>query len=112
MENKSGILPVGHTVLVLPKVIEETTESGIVIATDYLEKEQMAQLFATVIAVSPVAWSDVKGRDGQSVGALVEPGDEIMIAKYAGYLIDGKDGQSYRLIGDLDVKAKVDKENK
>jgi co-chaperonin GroES (HSP10) len=109
MLNESGILPVGHTVLVLPKAVEQTTESGIVITVTNLEREQMAQLYATVIAVSTVAWSDVRGRDGESVGALVEPGDEILIAKYAGYLIEGKDGKEYRLIGDLDVKAKVDK---
>jgi len=69
----------------------------------------MAQLYGTVVAVSPIAWSDVRDREGKPV-ELVKVGDEILFAKYAGYLIDGKDGLEYRLISDLDVKAKLEKE--
>jgi co-chaperonin GroES (HSP10) len=107
--NTSGIHPVGHTVLILPKAVEEKTKSGIIISTaSELDRLEMAQMYATVIEVSPLAWSDVKDGAGLPVEPLVKQGDHIIFAKYAGHLFEGNDGVQYRLISDLDVKAKVD----
>lgn len=100
--NKSGINPKGHTILVLPKEVEQKTASGIIVSsTSEHERLEMAQMYAVVIAISPVAWSDQEE-------PFAKVGDEIIFAKYAGHLFEGKDGVTYRLINDLDVKATLD----
>lgn len=104
LTNKSGINPKGHTVLILPKEVAEKTSSGIIISssTEH-ERLEMAQMYAVVVAVSPVAWSDQEE-------PFAKVGDEIIFTKYAGHLFEGKDGVTYRLINDLDVKATLDKD--
>lgn len=107
--NKSGIHPVGQTLLILPKAVEEKTKGGIIISTaTETDRLEMAQMYATVVEVSALAWSDVLDKEGQPV-QLVKEGDDIIFSKYAGHLFEGADGLQYRLISDLDVKAKVDK---
>lgn len=97
--NTSGIQPAGHVILVKPKVVEETTKSGIVLATaTQRSREHMGQTEATVIALGPTAYSD----QAQPWCAV---GDQIIFARYAGTERVGADGEVYRLINDLDVKA-------
>ena len=108
--NTSGIHPIGQTVLIKPKQVEVKTKSGIIISTATEEERlEMAQMYAVVIEVSPLAWSDVTDKNGLPVEPLVKEGDDIIFSKYAGQLFEGQDGIQYRLISDLDVKAKVDK---
>lgn len=108
--NKSGIHPVGHTILVLPKQVEEKTKSGIILSTaSQKDREEMAQMYGVVIEVSPLAWSDIKDKFGAPLEPLVKQGDEIIFTKYAGHLFEGTDGVMYRLISDLDIHAKIDK---
>lgn len=103
--NESGILPVGETILVLPDEIETTTASGIVKVTEAnLEREQLAQVDGVVIAVSDLAWRD-------EPGPRAKVGDRVIFAKYAGMVRKGKDGKTYRMINDTDVKAVLVKEN-
>ena len=98
MENKSGISPRGTKVLVKPFTVEEVSAGGIVIPSQLTNREQMAQIEATVVAVGNLAYSDQK-----------EPwcvvGENVVFAKYAGTIREGKDGQEYRLINDLDIVA-------
>ena len=42
--NKSGVHPCGDRVVVLPDVIEEVTQGGIIIPKSEAEKHQMAQV--------------------------------------------------------------------
>jgi chaperonin GroES len=99
MENKSGINPRGHRVLILPKEVEEKTASGIVIHTvSQLEREEMAQMYGVVVAVGNTAWKD-------QPAPFAEVGDNVIFAKYSGHVFQGNDGQKYRLINDLDIVA-------
>lgn len=103
IENKSGIWPVGISVLVLPDPILQTTESGIVISTDtQQEREEMGQTDAVVIAISPDAFFDEKIR--------CKVGDRIIMARHSGMVRLGNDNLSYRLIRDHDVVALLEKE--
>lgn len=97
--NISGIRPTGHILLVLPEEVETTTASGIVLATaGQQQREEMAQTEATVIELGNTAYRD-------QVSPWCEIGDRVIFAKYAGTVSKGRDGRTYRLINDLDVKA-------
>jgi len=103
MTNKSGLIPVGHRLVILPEVIEEVTKGGIIIAHETTHKEQMAQIKAKVIAIGDGAWSDC------TTPAWCEVGDTILIGKFSGLLYDGEDGLKYRVINDLDVVCRMEK---
>jgi co-chaperonin GroES (HSP10) len=101
MSNLSGIRPTGPTILVLPLEIEKTTSSGIIVAAgDKAKREQMAQAEGEVVAIGDMAWIDQPSKE-----PWCKVGDKILFAKFAGMVIEGKDGNEYRLISDLDVKA-------
>ncbi len=96
--NKSGMWPVEYKILVLPEAIEETSKGGIVLAMKTTEREAMAQVRGTLIAVGGNAFEDWQGR-------VPQVGDSIWTAKYAGYVVKGVDGLEYRLCNDKDVAA-------
>lgn len=105
MENKSGLLPVEYRVLVKPEKIEETDpvlrrakEAGIELPEEPSVREQMAQQRGVIIACGGNAFSDWKGY-------RPEPGVRAMFAKYAGYNIEGEDGEFYRMLNDKDISA-------
>jgi len=54
-----------------------------------------------LVAISPLAFTydDWKGANPPKVG------DEVLFAKYAGAVVDGKDGKKYRLTNDKDIAA-------
>ena len=103
MTNSSGLIPVGHRLVVLPEVIEEVSKGGIIIAHETTHKEQMAQIKAQVIAIGEGAWEDCTTQDWCKVG------DTILIGKFSGLLYDGDDGLKYRVINDLDVVCRMEK---
>lgn len=106
MENKSGITPVGHRVLVLPVETERTTKSGIVIMDKTAIAEEMSQTQGTIVAIGETCWDD-------QPSPWAKVGDFVMFGKYAGVIYDGLDGQKYRVLNDLDVVATlVKKEDK
>lgn len=101
MENKSGIVPKGHRVLILPDTVETVTESGIVISVGTnVDRERLAQLKGTIVAVGDTAWHD------QPV-SWAKVGDHVIFGKYSGLIYTGEDELEYRIINDLDVVATV-----
>lgn len=104
MENISGIQPVEYKVLVLPEEIEEKTEGkhgiGIFLADQTKEKEEWAQIKAILVAVGGSAFCDPDWKE-----PVPQIGDQVYIAKYAGNIIEGKDGKEYRLCSDKDIGA-------
>lgn len=101
MENKSGIHPKGHRVLIYPEPVETKTASGIITSTgDNIERERLAQLRGTVVEVGNTAWHD-------QPEAWVKPGDKVIFGKYSGLIYKGDDEKEYRIINDLDIVASV-----
>ena len=100
--NKSGILPTGGHLLVLPIKVERITKGGIHLLDETLDKEQQAATVGTLIAVGPGAWTDLD--DGSP---WAEAGDKISYARYAGVSMKGQDNQDYVLINDNDVLARL-----
>jgi len=99
MKHKSGLIPVGLSVLVLPHQVDQQTDSGIIMMTDReLERHEMKQTDCEVIAIGPEAFNDEKA-------PRCKVGDRIITRAYAGILREGNDGLNYRIISDHDILA-------
>jgi chaperonin GroES len=99
-KNTSGLQPVEYKILIDPEEVDQVSAGGIVLATMTTEKEKMAQVRGKLVAVGGNAfedWNDPKPRVG----------DHVWYAKYAGYVVKGKDGREYRLANDKDCAAIV-----
>jgi co-chaperonin GroES (HSP10) len=99
--NPSGIVPLGHAVLVKP--YEPEVKSGMIQIPDHIRGAMQAvDQRCTVIAVGPDAWSD------ESM-PRAKPGDKVLITKFAGYVTSQTaDGESYRLVNDNDIFGRIE----
>ena len=98
--NDSGITPIEYRVLLYPDVSEKVTAGGIVIPDTISERHQMAEIKATVVALGAKAFDEMD--------AGIQPGDRVIIAKYAGIIVEGQNGKQYRLCNDKEVVAKIE----
>lgn len=99
-ENKSGINPTGHHVLVLPDKVEEKTKGGLYLPQESRENEQRAATKGLLVAVGPTAWLEfAEGEPWATVG------DYVSYAKYGGINMTGADGVDYVLLNDQDILA-------
>ena len=89
------LVPLGDRVVLKKIIAEETTKSGIVLPGSEKEKPQMAE----VIAVGPGGIVD-----GKTVTMEVQPGDQVVYAKYAGTEIEVED-EKYMIIKQDDILA-------
>lgn len=106
--NASGIIPMDKRVLVKPDNVESISKGGIILPS--VEKEQMAQMKATVVAVGETAWSEAI-HDARNFGvpfAAPAAGSRVLIAKYGGIEVKGGDGETYRLLNDADITARLE----
>ena len=101
--NPSGIHPTEFRVLVLPAKVDEKTKGGIILPDEKKERDQYAVMEATIIECSPLAFTyESNWPEGAH---KPKAGDRVVIAKYSGALIKGRDGQEYKLIADKDIAA-------
>ena len=101
--NPSGIHPTEFRVLVLPAKVDEKTKGGIILPDEKKERDQYAVMEATIIECSPLAFTYESNWPENA--HKPKAGDRVVIAKYSGALIKGKDGQEYKLIADKDIAA-------
>lgn len=97
MENTSGLHPTGRMVLVLLDPVPQK-HGSIQLAESTVERDQMAQVHATLVATGPLAWM-------QEPKASVTPGTTVVIKRYAGEYLTGLDNVKYRVINDSDIYA-------
>jgi co-chaperonin GroES (HSP10) len=100
VENTSGLVPLGHAVLIKP--YEPELRQGVIQLPDSVKgRTTMVEQRATVVAIGDCAWNDEEVPRAQ-------PGDRVLVTKFAGYMAVGPaDGEQYRLINDLDIFAKI-----
>jgi chaperonin GroES len=100
--NKSGFVPIDLRVLVRPDKVETKTAGGIYIPPSTVESKEHAVDKGMLVAVGVNAWSEASRANG-----FVAPraGDRVAFAKYGGRLIEGVDGEKYRIMNDEDVIA-------
>ena len=106
MSFSTSIKPTGHHVIIEPDAVEETTESGIVIATDTstLAREQAATTRGTIVAVGPTAWKDPGlSPDGKPWAKV---GDYVYYTRHVSKVItDTESGKDYFLLSDDNILA-------
>ena len=100
IENLSGLEPLGRAVLVRMVELEEWKAVRIVIPEHVKASSATVEQRAEVVAVGSAAWEDEKQ-------ARAQPGDKVIITKFAGYVTVGADGQIYRLVNDRDIFCRV-----
>lgn len=92
------IKPLGNRVLIKMKEGEETTKSGIILATNTQEKPQIAE----VIAIGPGG-----NVDGNNIEMHVKVGDNVIVSKYAGTQIK-YEGEEYLIVKQSDILAVIE----
>ena len=90
--------PLADKVVVKLVEIEETTNSGIILASASQEKPQVAE----VVAVGPGGFVD-----GNEVKMYVNVGDKVITSKYAGTEVK-IDGEEYTIVRQSDILAIVE----
>lgn len=123
MTNTSGIYPKGNRVVVKPDELEEVTEGGIVIPNTVKEMHQQGQAMGRVVAIGPDSWLEgievverlidgewktVERRTTGYSEPFAEVGDRVFFARYSGLQVKGADGETYRILNDLDITTKID----
>src|ERR1035437_7760896 len=100
MNNPSGLIPLGHAVLIQP--YEPEIRQGLIQLPDSVRMTTtMLEQRATVIAVGDCAWDDEKS-------PRAKPGDKVIVTKFAGYMAQGPlDNVQYRLVNDRDIFARI-----
>lgn len=97
-ECNPGIKPVEYYVLIAPEVTEEKTAGGIFLPQTKRETDEIATQRGRIVAQSPLAWTFADGDDHRG-----KIGDVVLFGRYAGSLIEGLDGRTYRICRDKDV---------
>ena len=92
------IKPLSDRVLIKMKEKEETTKSGIILATNSQEKPQIAE----VVEVGPG-----KKEDGILQEMSIKKGDSVIVSKYAGTEIK-YEGVDYIIVKQDDILAIVE----
>ena len=93
-----NVKPLSDRVLVKMKESEETTKSGIILASTAKEKPQIAE----VIEVGPG-----KIIDGKREEMNVKKGDNVVVSKYAGTEVK-YEGEEYIILREEDILAIVE----
>lgn len=107
MQNESGIVPFGFKVLVKIKKLEEKTKGGIIIPQDTLDREGEASQIATVIDYGQAAFTIGMGDLPKEWDIKPKVGDQIILERYCGVRIEGKDGEDYRLVNDKQILGQL-----
>ena len=100
------LTPKGPTVLLKTKVIEETTESGIIVrSSKESSRETVGNNIFQVVAMGSGAFNDMPGVG--TVDPYCKVGDFVMTARYPGIKFEyPKDsGEIYYLCNDDDIRA-------
>lgn len=93
-----NIKPLADRIVIKMTEAEETTKSGIILASSAKEKPQVAE----VVAVGPGGLVD-----GNEVKMYLKVGDKVLISKYAGTEVK-IDGVEYTILRQGDVLATVE----
>lgn len=98
-KNESGVIPLEYHVLVKPSEVLSKTSGGVHLPSSSVEQQTHATNEAEIVAIGGLAFTQPTWPDAPSVG------DKVLMKKYAGTLVTGKDGSKYRIINDKDVGA-------
>ena len=95
--------PTGWRIVVLPFRPPKKTKSGIVLAEQAVERQQIATVCGYVVSTGPLAYADT---DKFPEGPWCQKGDWIIFGRYAGARIS-IDGGEIRILNDDEVLATI-----
>ena len=95
--------PTGWRIVVLPFRPPKKTKSGIVLAEQAVERQQIATVCGYVVSTGPLAYADTEKFPH---GPWCKKGDWIVFGRYAGARI-GIDGGEIRILNDDEVLATI-----
>ena len=96
--------PLHDRVVLRRLTAEEKTSGGIILTRETVQKDQMAEQKATIVALGDCVW-----RDEPKPRANV--GDRVLFSKWAGYQLAGPaDGETYRVVNDSDIFMVIEAE--
>ena len=103
MENKSGIRIIGDKCLILPNEVGKK-KGSIYIPEITRDREQSQILKGTLVDIGDSAFDVIDSFDG----LRPKIGDNVIFVKYAGFLVEGKDGLKYRIVRGEDIGAIIE----
>ena len=101
-----GISPVEYNVILAPaKAPDKLGAKGLILASDVTKDAMgLAAQVGRIIAASPLAFNYETWPADQPPPKI---GDLVWFARYAGGLVEGIDGEEYRMIKDKDIGAVI-----
>lgn len=99
-ETNPGMKPLEFNCLVLPRVVQRTRASGIVLPELSAQREDEGGDEGLLVAVSPLAFNEA---DFPNPDAIPKVGEHVMFARYAGKSFVGADGRVYRVMKDKEI---------
>lgn len=107
------IKPCGHYVLVKPVKLKKKTESGFILPESMVNKENVAAVKGTLVAIGPTAWKAFCQGEPDGIGKpWAKIGDEVHFKRYVSdRIIDENDldedgePQEYFLFTDENILA-------
>ena len=103
--NHSGITPLDNKVLVRMDEHAEVSSGGIVIPEDTRSRQSMASETGVIIALGAMAFRLADDGDRLWTTKSPSPGDRVVVERYAGRVVQGKDGVEYRLVSQMSIGA-------
>ena len=103
MQNKSGINPTGHYILILPDEVEKKSAGGIILVDETIQTKERETTEGTLVAIGDIGWAEFG--DGKPWAKV---GDRVCFGKFAGRDMTGVDGGKYVLMNCEDILAVLD----
>jgi chaperonin GroES len=103
--NRSGITPLDDKILIRMDEHAERTSGGIVIPDEARARQTMASETGVVIALGAAAFEFTDDGNRRWSTAKPEPGDRVVVERYAGRVVQGEDSVEYRLVSQRSIGA-------
>lgn len=103
--NETGIIPLGYKVLIRLEEKESKTKGGIIIPESTLDLENNASQVATVLDFGEAAFTIGMADLPNEWNIKPKVGSKVLLNKYAGITVEGKDRKEYRIINDKEILA-------
>lgn len=98
--NNTGIIPVEYKCVVRVVEVEQITAGGIIKPDIRRDRDQMAMTTATLLEAGGNAFTEPQWR-----GRTPEPGDRVLIQKYAGQFKEADPTDPVRVVHDKEILA-------
>jgi chaperonin GroES len=106
--NRSRIYPLDDKVLVLMDEHAGVTLGGVIIADDIRDRQSMASETGVIIAVGEAAFQFSDDGRRRWDTRKPQPGERVMVERYAGKTLQGYDGIEYRIMSQSCIAAIFD----